>query len=272
MSFETVIALGIWTLVPFLAYWLRHGDSLSTRIAQERKIRQLEQALEYQRQYYERRIKELEKSQEDASRRYEEEIAQLRERIDFLLEQFWNPSRLHRDLPDDGDDYPHSLPAKPLVLICGPVAAFCEKDRRSLKRAQISFHRIVMATRDKIAAYMRGQRQNGTVPTWVHVTAHAEDAGIDLADGIAPPEWWAEMLDGVEVVMLAACKTSTVADALAGLTTVVFTYDDIRDQDAADFTYAFWRRMRLYRDPQRAFNEAREEVPQVADSTHIRFS
>ena len=203
---------------------------------------------------------------EEQKRRDSARIQELERRVDFLVELL------------ERNGQPASLPApaqperlaKPLALICGPDATMCDLDRQALRRARVPFQRLRAATRPSIDNDFRRQRQDGKMYPWVHVATHAGPSGIQLADGIAPPAWWNEMLTGVEVVLLAACSTADVADALAGLVTVVYVLEDIDSRDASDFCYAFWRQMREHRDPLRAYRQAIAEVPQVAEYTDVR--
>ncbi len=162
------------------------------------------------------------------------------------------------------------LPDRPLLLICAESSTLCNSDRIALRRACVPFVRLLDATKRSIADELRRRRQNGDLYPWLHITAHAGPAGIMLSDGIAEPAWWHEQMDGVRLVFLAACKTSAVADMLAGLVTVVYVREDIDNQDAADFAYAFWRRMRAGSEPVAAYGAAIAEVPQVAEFTDIR--
>jgi len=204
-------------------------------------------------------------------------IRELERRVDFLVEQLQRSGiqiaemeRQLRDARHRPDAATIPLPPKPLLIVCGPDTSMCDLDRHALRRAGISFQRLYHAGKRLISDELRRRRQDGSLYPWLHVTAHADDAGVMLVDGVAAPIWWHEQLDGVEVVFLAACKTATVADELAGLCTVVFVQEEIDSQAAADFTYGFWRRMREHGDPQLAYRQAITETPAVAEFTDIR--
>jgi hypothetical protein len=194
-------------------------------------------------------------------------IRELERRVEWLVGQLQRAGRVTEERPEPPAALP---PAKPLLLVCGPDTEMCNLDRQSLRRAGISFQRLAPASKATVDDELRRRRQDGSLYWWLHITAHADDAGIALADGIAPPSWWSERLDGIKVVFLAACRTAAVADALAGLCTVIFVHEDIDNRDAADFTYAFWRRMREHGDPQAAYRQAILETPQVSEYTDIR--
>lgn len=196
---------------------------------------------------------------------YEKRIAELEGRITWLVVQLQRAS-VPIPLPVRTD----VLPTKPLLLVVGPAQDIYAEDREALRRARIPFQRLVNATKHTISSELRARRQDGTLYPWIHVSSHAGEDGIELADGLSSAEWWQNQLDGVKVIFLAACRTDHVASALAGLVTVVYTSEDIENEIAGDLTYAFWRRMREHGDPRRAYNQAIQECPQAAEYTNIR--
>ena len=195
-------------------------------------------------------------------------VEELEHRINFL----WNELQAARarivELEEQRNHV--GMPIKPLLLICGPDNKICDSDRHALRRAQISFQRLMEATKETVTQELRRKRESGILYPWLHITAHAIEEGIALMDGIAPPAFWNEILDGIEVVVLAACKSTKVADELAGMMTVIYITEDIGDRDASSFTYAFWRRMREHNDPVEAYRQAIGEATQVAEFTDIR--
>ena len=206
---------------------------------------------------------------------YENKIADLEKRVRWLLDELEQADARIRELEKGQVQPSHrndTIPTKPLLLVCGPDTSLCDIDRQALRRVGVSFQRLHMATKQSVENELRRRRHDNTLYPWLHVTAHAGEDGILLADGIAPPAYWNDMLPGVQVVFLAACQTAAVADALAGMVTVIYVLEDIDNRDASDFTYAFWRRMREHGDPQRAYRQAVVEAPQIAEFTDIRRS
>ena len=200
----------------------------------------------------------------------EQKIAELEERVAWLLNELQHAMARIHELEQQSNGNKITAPAKPLLLICGPDNALCNTDRHALRRAQVSFQRLTETTKRQVQEELQRRRQDGTMYTWVHITAHATIEGVRLTDGVADPSFWNETLIGVKVVFLAACQTAAVADALAGMVTVVYVLEDIENRDASAFTYAFWRRMREHGDPLRAYRQAVTEAPQVAEFTDIR--
>lgn len=206
------------------------------------------------------------------SDRKDARIRELERRVEWLIGQLQRSGQSFDSAIQHKTTSQLQMPTKPLLLVCGSDNAMCDMDRQALRRGGISFQRLYAATQATVDDELRRRRQDGTLYPWLHITAHADEHGIHLADGITTPAWWSERIDGIRVVFLAACNTETVADALAGLTTVVFVHEDIDNRDAASFTYAFWRRMREHGDPRQAYNQAIQETPQVAEFTDIRMA
>lgn len=207
---------------------------------------------------------------------YERKVEELERRVQWLLDELQAATARIRELERAQHLLPPpkapAIPAKPLLVVCGPDNRLCEIDRQALRRVGISFQRIFGATQQAITDELRRRRQDGTLYTWLHITAHANEEGIHLSDGVAPPGFWNDALTGIDVVFLAACQSADVADALAGLVTVIYVLEDIDNRDASDFTYAFWRRMKEHGDPVQAYRQAVIECPQLAEFTDIRRS
>ncbi len=216
------------------------------------------------------------KETESLRREYERKLTgqqrELQKHIDWLLGQIQEECAKIKLLETRIDGGTATLTmAKPLLLICGGISQFCTADRMAVHRAGVPFHRIIEATKHKIDDEFRRRRADHTLYKWVHISSHAGADGVLLADGVANAEWWHEVLVGVQVLFLAACETVEIADALAGMMTVISTTEEIEDKHAADFTYIFWRQMKEHGRPERAYQEALLAVPQVAEFTDIRL-
>jgi uncharacterized coiled-coil protein SlyX len=164
-----------------------------------------------------------------------------------------------------------AMPLKPLLLICGTEEAIYQADRQAIRRTGIKFHRLTGATKASVSGELRRRRQDKTLYPWIHVSSHSGPEGVVLCDGVANPEWWNEQLDGISVIFLAGCSSVEIADHIAGLVDhVIVTYEKIKNEDAADFTYSFWKGMEELGDANRAFEQALNQVPQVAEFVDIR--
>lgn len=201
-----------------------------------------------------------------------EENARLKARVSELEGQMRPPAPASE---------PGGWPPKWLLAISGGEERFFERDRASLTRARVPFHRLRNATRRAIQEELRRRRQDDTLYPGIVISAHAGPQGVLLADGIVGPEFWREHLTGVTFVVLAACEGSTTADELAGLVERVVSFaEEVPNQAAADFIYAFLRRIveraavgtPTEDDFDRAYAEALREVPTVAEYVDIRRS
>lgn len=250
MIVVVLVGLGM-ILIPFLRKWL-HQSLVS---ADEHTVQRLEQDMEKQKQAYEKRIKELE------------------QRVDFLLEELTKTKMEIAALQKNTQALRQNAtpPAPRVLLICGSDDRFCNSDRQALRRANVSFERIASATKADILRELRRKREDANPWRRIHISAHASDEGILLADGMASPEWWNEALNGVTGIVLAACKTMSVADSIAGLVPyVVAIRENINNEDASQFTFSFWRAVADGMFIPEAFDRALAETPQVAEYVVLR--
>jgi PAS domain-containing protein len=206
-------------------------------------------------------------------KRYETRIDELEKQVRFLLGELTRANNKIQELEKSTAALRQSasVPAR-VLLICGNEDRFCNADRQALRRANVSFERLTGANKERIKAELRRKREDGRAWRMAQVSSHAGDAGIHLADGqLAEPEWWNETLEGFVCVVLAACQTMTVADAIAGLVRyVVAIREDIYDADAAEFTFSFWRGVVDGLLIPEAFEQALRETPQLAEYVSLR--
>ena len=88
---------------------------------------------------------------------------------------------------------------------------------------------------------------------------------MEFDDGIASPQWLSENVQGAEVVVIAGCQSDTVGDYLGVATAVITMLEEVRNDDAARFTEAFWTQIGEKMQPEDAFYKAIEIVPQVSE-------
>jgi hypothetical protein len=263
---DVVIALGLAIVVAILIPLLRKRLGQMLLTADEHTVQRLEQDIANQKTAYEARIKEVE-------RRYEERTKELEKQVKFLLSELTKANSEIEKLKSNTQALRQNAtpPAPRVLLICGSDDRFCNSDRQALRRANVAFERLVSATKADILRELRRKREDANPWRRVHISAHANDQGILLADGIADPAWWNETLNGVTGIVLAACKTMTVADAIAGLVPyVVAIRENINNEDANQFTFSFWRAVADGLFMPEAFERAIAETPQVAEFVVLR--
>jgi hypothetical protein len=217
-------------------------------------------------------LRRIEKEMQSERKRYEERIRELEQRVEFLLKELTRANGKIEMLEKKSIPFGQiaASPAR-ILLICGSDDRFCNADRLSLRRANVPVERLSNATKEAIRQELRRKREDGNPWRRIHVSAHASDQGIALADGIADPAWWNETLNGVTGIVLAACQTMTVADAVAGLVPyVVAVREDIANADASEFVFSFWRGVNDGLFFPEAFQRAIQETPQVAEFVALR--
>lgn len=263
-----LLLVGAFIAIRFVEHQLGHRVGEGSYAA---RIYELERRIEAQRQDYEKKLA-------DQKRDYEAQLLEQKQRIDFLIEQLQLSGVRIKELEkardgnnDKGKEAERDQESfKSLLLICGSSAEMCDLDRIALRRAKVSFQRLYHASRSMITDALRRRRQDGTPYRWVHVAAHADDAGVELADGMADPAWWNETMIGIELVFLAACRTAKVADELAGMVTVISVTEEIENEIAQEFAYSFWKHMARLDSARDAYELALAEVPEVQEYTEIR--
>lgn len=138
-----------------------------------------------------------------------------------------------------------SLGLVPRLLVClgdDPALAVDLAMLRGVRVATgLAFHALRGATRATLARSLRRARATGRPVRYLHMACHASAAGIDMADGVADGAWLSARLEGIEVLLIAACHGDEVGDWLRVVPYVVTFADDLAHADAAAMTYAFWK-------------------------------
>lgn len=164
------------------------------------------------------------------------------------------------------------LPLTPLLLICGDKK-FCTDDAVQFSRAKIWYRILEGATKSLIEDEFARRRQNGDLYPWVHISAHGGSQGIQLADGIAEPGWWARTLEGVRVLVAANCDSIVVGDALAGVCDCVIVFYGERESSQIErFIYVFWETLMQGLTASEAYRVALIQNPQVRPYVDFRKS
>jgi len=162
----------------------------------------------------------------------------------------------------------------PLLALFGVDERITGPHLAAIRQAGIPFRRVLKATKRLVEEELLRRREDGTLYRWLHISTHAGPQGMELADGIAEPEWWNEWMAGLEGVFLTGCTDVKVADWLIGCVGwVVSTYEDVNSDLACRFVRAFWSAMNETRknmSPREAYRAACKAVPQFAEYTDFR--
>ena len=192
---------------------------------------------------------------------YEEENKILRRYVDNLLEQVGN---LRRQI----EFSEHSEPA--LLLVCGE-ATFCEQDENSIRRAGIKYTRLSNASSTTFMEEMRRRRISGNPYDYVHISAHAGPKGILFGSENVSSYELSRILGNLSILFLAGCSDVKVADKLIGPVKAIISLRE--DTDSAlieEFSYQFWKEIKLGRDSKHAFTESLNALPERTGQIDLR--
>lgn len=160
--------------------------------------------------------------------------------------------------------------ARPLLVVCGDDPQVAGQDLAVLDGIGVRYTRLWQATEETVADEVRRAQEDGRPYRWAVVSAHAGAVGVKL-DKIVPPQWWTRNFGGFEAVLLAACSTTNVADALrdkAGF--VAYFKEDVNSVKASLFVQRFVQRLNAGDEPETAFTSACDSVPEVASYADFR--
>ncbi len=166
---------------------------------------------------------------------------------------------------------PVSSLGRPVLLVYGDNS-FGEADRNAMRRAGVGFFRLTSSTLDDLKKELQRRRSDGHMYDVVHISAHGGEGNVILDDSVISGIQLSDVLGGVRCVFLGTCSNQTVADKLVGVVKyVVVVYEEIKDTDAADFTYEFYKRYRENgMNIDMAFMGALMVMPHISDYVDLR--
>jgi len=132
--------------------------------------------------------------------------------------------------------------------------------RAAARTGGFEWQRLMSPTRGELARELSRARQYGRPYTWLHLGAHGGPEGVELADGVADGVWLSAQLRDVDVLLLAACSSSAMADQLGIVPWVISFAEAIETYDTALFAGAFWLAMGRHRRAEDALDEALDVV------------
>lgn len=198
----------------------------------------------------------------ELKREYANKIKQLQDQVDWLLNEL-TKYKAERPVILEKN-------AIKVLLACGGTQRFCSTDSRVLRRANINFYTIENATPELIGKEVRRGLQDNTNYTAIHIAAHGNESGIQMNNALISPEELEPCLGGVNIVILSACKSHTVADKLVTADRSVITmFDNVADENAEEFMYIFWRSIAQGDTIEQAFEHARATT-QIKDRVGLR--
>jgi hypothetical protein len=148
----------------------------------------------------------------------------------------------------------------PRLLVCVGDDPALEVDLAMLRgvraRAGLAFHALHRVSRASFARSLRRAREVGRPVRFVHLSCHASALGVEFVDGIADGAWLSARLEGVQVLIIAACRGDEVGDWLRVVPYVITFADDLPHADAATLTFTFWEAIAFGASPASALESA----------------
>jgi len=255
MATDVVIAIGVeaflLSLVILFVAWKRSArlpDYESRERTLERQLRMLEVALQEAEARRVRREAELQSAINALQQMLldkQNEIFTLNERIRHLESK-------------------SSLARRPrqAIVIAFTEQKMLEEDLAAL-RGVTAFRRDVIrdARKADLRMLIDERRGQGQPVRYVHLALHADEQGVAFADGIADGLWMSETLAGVEVLVIAGCKSTRTANLIGSVPVVVSMRDSVDSSAARIFSRAFWGDVASGADPEEAFYGAVDRSP-----------
>lgn len=136
-----------------------------------------------------------------------------------------------------------SMPIPRLLVVTGPIMRIDLSQLRGAQRkysGQFTWGRLVDPSGEDFSREMTRARRLGRPITWVHLGVHGNPGGVELGGKLYDGEWLSSQLSDVDVLLLAACDSDSVADWLSVVPWVVSFAEEIANEDASMFAGAFW--------------------------------
>ena len=161
---------------------------------------------------------------------------------------------------------------RPLLVICGPDTNIVGPNMEAgLDAIGVRYTRLLAATQADISDELTRAREDGRMYRWLLIYAHAGPGGVTLNDGVASPDFWMKQIIGLEVVGIAACKGTNIADHLRDRAGFVWYFKEGVPGDAANrFVQKFFQRLNGGETPETAFIACLDAVPEVAPYADYR--
>ena len=154
---------------------------------------------------------------------------------------------------------------RPLLVVIGGGATFAGADMAVLDAIGVRYTRLQCATLQDVADELGRAREDNRLYRWLLISAHAGPEGVQLQDAIAPADFWMRNLSGIEVVGIAACKGTSIADHLRDKVGFVWYFrEDVPSGPANLFVQKFFQRLNAGESAETAFIACLDAVPEVS--------
>lgn len=149
---------------------------------------------------------------------------------------------------------------------------FYQRDRTTLFRSGVKFISLHGANSTVIQKELRAARNENNPFKVVIISAHGNEEGILLDDGLKDSQFWADVLFEVDLAFFTSCKSFGILNDLVGIVQYsIGMMDNIETELAEDFVYLFFREFTIYKNPKIAFQNAINTMPEISDRVTIRY-
>lgn len=154
---------------------------------------------------------------------------------------------------------------RPLLVICGDDVNVAGMDLQVLDKIGIRYIRLNNASTDDVINEIAREQEDRRLCKWILISAHANADGVKLRDKLAPTDFWMRHLGGFDVVALAACQTTNLADHLRDKVDFVWYFkEDVPNEAANRFVQKFFQRLNSGDTAELAFTAGLDAVPEVS--------
>lgn len=161
--------------------------------------------------------------------------------------------------------------SRPVLLVYGEPE-FGELDRNAMRRAGVSFFRLVSSNLEDLKNELQRRRSEGRMYDVVHLSSHGGSGTVMLNADTVSGIQLSDVLNGVRCVFLATCSNQLVADKLIGVVSyVIAVYEEIDTEDAGNFTYEFYKRYKESLNIEESFNGALAVMPSISEFVDLRI-
>jgi hypothetical protein len=164
------------------------------------------------------------------------------------------------------------LPA--LLVGVGPQAGL-DVDLTALREVQrksngyFRFTRVLPVSYENLKNTLARRREAGNPIRFVHLAVHAGPQGVVFTDGVISGTKLSEVLQDVQVLLLAGCEADQVGDLLGVVTSVVTLRERVEVGDARAMTVVFWSAIAEGLDAAQAFERVLERCPAVSEFAEL---
>ena len=161
--------------------------------------------------------------------------------------------------------------AQPALLVgVGPEAGL-DVDLTALREVQrksngcFRFTRLLPVSFENLKNSLARRREAGNPIRNVHLAVHAGEDGVIFTDGLVSGVRLSEVLQDVDVLLLAGCEADQVGDLLGVVASVITLREAVPMGDARAMTTVFWGAIAEGLDAAAAFERVLERCPAISE-------